>query len=188
MSTVKVKKITSPIDVQETPTNPKKRNWLIVAISVLFIVSSSFSFYQYFKVNELKQQLAETQTLLSEVQSEKDRYYNISKQDKNLYNAAKSNYTNLMLEIEALKKAYFVPIKEWEMYTNAVACVVNLHGDSAYHLPSCHHLGDSCYILSVGDAVRKGCWPCSDCHDKEHYYSGPQDTYDNILFKKYFGN
>lgn len=159
---------------------------LIILLTICLIISSYYAYYQSSQVKHLNQQLTEIQQNLTFVQSERARFYNEAKQNDSLYRAAKSDYSNLSHFFERVKSFYFVPIKEWTLYKNMVACVTSPYGNTAYHLPSCSHLGDSCYILGVNDALKKGCWPCSDCYSINFYHGGPKDTYDNILFKQFF--
>ena len=188
MSTVKVKKVTSTIDAQETLTKPKKRNWLVVVLSVLLIALSSFSFYQYSQVDALKNQLLEAQSDLKKVQTDRDHYFDQAKQNERLYHTSQTNHNALYKKFTQFKNTYFIPVSEWNIYKDTVALTTSPHGNCAYHLPSCPHLGESFYLMTIKESERKGCWPCSDCHDKDFYYSGPKDEFDKIMFKMYFGN
>lgn len=188
MSIVKVKKVVTPTDIQNSPTFPKKCNWLIVILSVLLVLSLGYIYYQNSQIAFLNQELQIKKDNLIEAQRNYTKQSGLAKQNDNLYREAKSNYINVKSKLEKFQTQYFIPIKEWHLYKDNVGLVTSPDGNCAYHLPSCHHLGDISWTCTIKQAQLNNCWPCSDCYDKDYYYGGPKDTYDNIIFKVYFGD
>lgn len=150
-----------PVEATISSNNTHRKNirqkLFIFVFAAIAIISLIFNTEQYRTINNLNVQVNELQDKYDNMAARKNQAVKEANNLRTDLNHANENIDKLT---EFGKQSY----NDLNWYRNNVALITNYNGECAYHTISCHHLGDTFYGMTVTEALRRGCWSCSDCH------------------------